>query len=295
QPEMLATLRAQADRFTHFADTFEALAVEISEKRIRAQDMAIAAEIQQALLPRDLSRVSARSAGRADLAAAMIPAKQVGGDYYDAFYVDDHQLALVVGDVAGKGVPAALYMGVACTILRTIARGMATEGPAQTLAQLNRQMARDQHEDMFLTVVYALLDLRDGVVRAACAGHDGAYVLSHGVAPAPLAPTGPAIGLIPGAAYREIRLRLLPGDALLLATDGAWEAFDRSGAVFGETRFEAKLAALSNGLDARGAPPAEALVSGVIDSVAAFADGAPSSDDLTCAAAIWRGPASARA
>lgn len=278
QPEMLDALRRQADRFAHFADVFDAMAREIHEKRLRGEEMRTAAEIQRAFLP---APPSGPGDPRLDLAARMIPAREVGGDFFDHFLIGPDDLGFAVGDVSGKGVPAAMFMGVARTVLKTVAREGGTA--AEVLARVNDVLAEDNSEGMFVTIAYGRLSLATGVLDLALGGHEEVFVWDGG-ALAKLDPTGPAVGLFPGARFTSRRLGLAPGAAVVLATDGVTEAFDPRGAVFGLPATEAELSRL-----AAGAGGAEALVAGLAAAVARFADGHPQSDDLTCLALRWRG------
>jgi serine phosphatase RsbU (regulator of sigma subunit) len=276
EPGMLDVLRQTGDRFVHFAEVFGEMAREIQNKRLLAQEMATAAEIQRALLPRPMA-----GDARFDIAAVMTPAKEVGGDFYDHFLLDPDMLAVAVGDVSGKGVPAAIFMSVSRTVLRTVARLRLT--PAETLARVNDQLADGNSEAMFVTLAFGTLDLRTGAFTWASGGHEEVYFLSPGAPPAKGGPTGPALGFFEGAAYREEMRRLAPGDAVVLATDGVTEAFDPRCEQFGEAR---TLAALSR---AEGAHAA-AIVAQIEAEVARHVRGEPASDDLTCLVLRFLGP-----
>lgn len=278
QPGMLDALRRQADRFAHFADVFDAMAQEIHEKRLRTEEMRTAAEIQRTFLP---PAAALPGDPRLDIAARMIPAREVGGDFFDHFRIGPDEFGIAVGDVSGKGVPAAMFMGVARTVLKTIAR----EGgsAAEVLARVNAVLAEDNSEGMFVTIAYARLTLSTGALELALGGHEEVFVWDGGRL-LKLDPTGPAVGLFPGARFGARTLTLTPGAAVVLATDGVTEAFDAGGAVFGLPATEAELARL-----AAGPADAEAIVAGLAAAVAGFANGHPQSDDLTCLALRWRG------
>lgn len=276
-PDMLDTLRQQADRFAHFADVFDAMAREIQEKRLRGEEMRTAAEIQHSFLP----AAAAPADGRVNLAACMIPAREVGGDFFDHFAIGPDVLGFAVGDVSGKGVPAAMFMGVARTVLKTVAREGGTA--AEVLARVNEVLAEDNGEGMFVTIAFGRLELHTGALELALGGHEEVFVETDGRL-CKLDPTGPAVGLFPGARFGSRGLALRPGAAVVLATDGVTEAFDPEGAVFGLPATEAVLGGLIGG-----GADAGAIVAGLADAVARFAAGHPQSDDLTCLALRWRG------
>jgi phosphoserine phosphatase RsbU/P len=276
-PSMLDTLRAQASRFAHFADVFERMAEELLRKRALATEMRTARDIQSAMLPD--GGPCAPLPGLA-LAAAMVPARQVGGDFYDYFALDDRRLAIAVGDVSGKGVPAALFMAIAKTVLRTVAR--AGGGAADILASANAALATDNAEAMFVTVGLAIVDARTGEADIASAGHEEIYLVTAAGQVEKIAPMGPALALFEGAAFRARQARLGPGDWIVIATDGVTEAFSATGEVFGNDRLEARIAALADG-DPAG------MIAGVSATIADFATGTPQSDDLTGLALRFEG------
>lgn len=271
EPDMLDLLRRNADRFSTFADVFEEMAAEIRAKRQFGQEMAAAAQIQQALLPNGVTAPEALR-DTFELAAAMTPARHVGGDFYDYFMLDDETMGLAIGDVSGKGVPAAIFMSLSRTILRTVARAGGT--PAEVLEQVNAQLAEGNREMMFVTVAFARLDLRTGALACATGGHEEVFVIRKGGAVEALAPTGPALGLFEDAAFGEHAVQLAPGDSFVLATDGVTEAFNAGREAFGQERFNAALKAYAAG-------SAEGMVAGVSKAVASHVGNEPPSDDLT--------------
>ena len=133
-----------------------------------AREMEAAAEIQRTFLPKDAP--TGPFASKFEIFAIMKPAKAVGGDFYDYFLIDDHKLALAVGDVSGKGVPAALFMSVSRTVLRTVA--FEGDEPGLVLSKVNAILSRDNTEGMFVTIFFAVLDLETGNLAFSSAGHD---------------------------------------------------------------------------------------------------------------------------
>jgi sigma-B regulation protein RsbU (phosphoserine phosphatase) len=233
------------------------------------RDLAIAREIQMGILPSDIpSRV--RGTGW-DVHATIEPARHVGGDLFEVLRVSDDRLVLAVGDVCGKGIPAALFMAVAVTLLRTLARQL--DGPAEILGRLNDELAAQNPRGMFVTMV--CLDVRGSKVTCANAGHDSTLRVGAAGAPQQVFPSsGTVLGLFPGQQYADETLELGPGESLVLYTDGVSEANDATGALFGEERLQACLAQ-------GGAQTAAGTVERLLGAVRAFAGGAPQSDDIT--------------
>lgn len=234
-------------------------------------ELDIAARIQQSILPRTFPAFPERK--DFDLHAAMIPAREVGGDFYDFFLVDSDRLGVLVADVSGKGVPAALFMAVSRTLLKATAlEGLA---PGECLQRVNSRLCLDNRSEMFVTVFYAVLDTRTGAVEYGNAGHNPPYLLRRATTIETLERTGDMVlGAFETAPYRTKRTRLEPGDRLVLYTDGVTEAMNGTDALFGEERLCAYL------LEANGARP-QALVDGLVEAVKRFAGETPQSDDLT--------------
>jgi serine phosphatase RsbU (regulator of sigma subunit) len=277
EPSMLDALRSQASRFAHFADVFERMAEELLNKRALAVEMRTAKDIQSAMLP---DGGPCRPLAGVELAAAMVPARHVGGDFYDYFALDDRRLAIAVGDVSGKGVPAALFMAIAKTVLRTVAR--AGGNAAEVLAATNAALVADNKEAMFVTVGLAIVNAETGEADIASAGHEEMYLVTPAGKVEKIAPLGPALGLFEGAAFRYRGERLAPGDWIVIATDGVTEAFSATGDLFGNDRLEAQIAALAGG-DPGG------MIAGVSATISDFAAGTPQSDDITGLALRFEG------
>ena len=280
-PELLAELTRQPGELANFARAFSNMAAELEAKQRRRDEMQAAATIQNSILPRPLARDGALAA--VDLHAEMHPAREIGGDFYDYFCLGDDQLALTVADVSGKGIPAALFMAVARTVLRSGDRG---EDMAADMEAANRLLAAENAASMFVTVFHGVLDLKTGVLRYCNAGHNPPYVLRAATGQdngrETLRATGIPFGVDEDMPYRVAETRLLPGDTLFLFSDGITEAFDPQAEEFGTTRLEAAL-------EAARCKDADALVGDVLAAVRAFAAGAEQSDDITALALVFRG------
>ncbi len=271
EPDMLAALKHGADRYAHFATVFESMAKEIETKHLFQQEMSTAEVIQRSFLPKSIN--AGQRCRQFEVAADMKPAKQVGGDFFDYFMIDDRTVGLAIGDVSGKGIPAAIFMSVTRTVLKTIARQGADAG--HVVAALNDLLAEDNSESMFVTLCFVRLDLDTGAFEYANAAHEEAYVLRADGRTEQIGPEGPAVGLFEGMPFGLMRGTLAPGDALVLGTDGITEAFAADGSQFETERFTTLMTSLAG----HAAPE---VVKSVMGQVLAFSTGVPQSDDLTC-------------
>jgi sigma-B regulation protein RsbU (phosphoserine phosphatase) len=241
-------------------------------------DLNTAARIQQSILPQTFPPFPNRT--EFDIYAQMVPAKEVGGDFYDFFFIDPTHLCFLIADVSGKGVPAALYMMVAKTLLKS--EGQRLGEPSRILSCVNTILAEDNDSCMFATVFCGILDTETGEVCFANAGHNPPLVMDvAGVRY--LAPqAGFVLGPMEDIVYTTERLVMQPGDTLFLYTDGVTEASNHADELYGEPRL----------LDALQKAPREdlvALVHTIRADVASHAAGAPQSDDVTMVAITWRG------
>lgn len=252
----------------------EQLRMTMAEKERIASELRIASDIQQSILPRTFPPFPHRT--DCDIYAESLPAREMGGDFYDFFLIDDHRLGLVIADVSGKGVPAAIFMAVSRTVIK--AGAMTGIDPGECLRQANILLCQDNDAAMFVTVFYGWIDLRTGVLVYANAGHNHPYLIRRHEDLLALPSTGGmAVGVIESAVFRANTIALLPGDALFLFTDGITEAMNESSELFGDDRLEACL---------RQAGPEEPrkLLTAVLTAVRTFVDGAPQSDDITALA-----------
>jgi len=250
-----------------------ALAEEAAARRVQDRELALAHDIQMAMLPRVF-------VGRPelDIAATLLPARAVGGDLYDFFIAGD-LLWFIVADAAGKGVSAALFMAVTRTLFRAIAQTGAP--PATVIARMNAELARENERQFFVTALIGRLDLTSGDVTLVSAGHPAPLHGDRAGAGAVDIENGIALGILDDAAYRERHLRLAHGDLLLLYTDGVTEAIDGGGDLFGERR-------LLDTLHSSAEDGAGEIVARIVGAVGDYAAGVPQEDDITVLALRYR-------
>jgi len=248
-------------------------------ERLRARELEHAAMIQRSMLPSTFPPFPDRT--DFELHAAMVPAKEVGGDLFDFFLLDPERLGFVVGDVSGKGVPAALFMAVTRTLLRAAAYH--EESPGACLTYMNRSLSEQQASGMFVTLFYGILNTRTGALEYSNAGHNPPYIFApDGQVRALKERCGPMLGLFEGFQYPTRSTAVSTGEGVLVFTDGVTEACKKGGEFFEESRLEAYLAA-------NGSRPAEELVRGLHAEVERFEAGARRADDMTVLALRWRG------
>ena len=235
-------------------------------------DLAIACEIQQAILPRVFPPFPENS-DKLDIAASMTPAKDVGGDFYDFFRIDDDRIGFVIADVSGKGIPAAIFMAVSRTLIR--ATGVRGGSPADCLTYSNKLLAAESVDCMFVTVFYGIFNLKTGEISYCNAGHNPPYILKRGGAVEVLPMSqDPMVGAIDGIEYHGATLQLDHGDSLVMFTDGVTEAMNAQNEEFGEERLEDTLAEVTM-------HNCQQIVEAIKVDVAAFVGDAEQSDDIT--------------
>lgn len=236
-------------------------------------DLAIAGEIQQTILPRsfppfpELTEV-------VDIYASMTPAKDVGGDFYDFFQIDDERIGLVIADVSGKGVPASLFMAVSRTLLRATAlRGVSS---AECLTYANKLLCKESLDSMFVTVFYGIYHSKTGMMDYTNAGHNPPYLLRGGrtVECLPVA-SNFVVGVFDDIEFESNTLTFGIGDTLLLYTDGVTEAFNDKREQFSESNLQDILASMHESSSAK------EVVTSVLQSVKTFSGDYPQSDDIT--------------
>lgn len=263
--DMEATLRKLLDQ----ARTHRELLARESRLLEIERELSVAGQIQQSLLPVDFDPFQAPGWS---VHAGMKPAKAVGGDLYDLFHLPSGELGFVVGDVSGKGVPAALFMAVSRTLLRAAA--MRGASPAQALAYTNETLIEQNPASMFVTLFCGYLDRATGVVRFSCAGHNPPVWLRPGGPEFLQLQTGIMAGIFGHAVYADEQMTLAPGESLLVYSDGITESMTEADECYGEERLLACCA------ESVGLPP-EAIAARVIAEASLFAGSAPQSDDMT--------------
>lgn len=267
-----------SSEFCALSDSINATVSSLKEAIARAEkaawverDLSIARTIQLSAMPRPIDPETQRTRCFS-LFADIATAKEVGGDFYDYFFIDGRHLGFAIADVSGKGIPAALFMMMAKTAIRTSMKQ--SEDLAEAFDAVNVQLCENNDAEMFVTAFAGVVDLRTGAIRYVNAGHNPAILVHDG---APLVLTeksGPLIGMIEGARYRELRLELDHDDLLFLYTDGLTEARDGQGRLFGLERLRSLVA------DNAGSPAADAAAS-IRAEVTRFGDERDREDDMT--------------
>jgi sigma-B regulation protein RsbU (phosphoserine phosphatase) len=235
-------------------------------------DLAVAREIQQAILPRIFPPFPEEAASL-DIAASMNAAKDVGGDFYDFFRIDNDHIGFVIADVSGKGVPAAIFMAVSRTLIR--ATGIRGGSTSDCITYSNTLLAKESVNTMFVTVFYGIYNIRTGEVSYTNAGHNPPYLMkADGTIQALPYSENLVVGAFDEFTYSEESTRLEPGDTLLLYTDGVTEAINVNEEEYGEKRLEAALKNLTQ-------ENCQQIINSVKDDVKAFTGEAEQSDDIT--------------
>lgn len=231
-----------------------------------ANELRIASEIQMGMLRHQVQEIVDGTGLQA--AARMEPAREVGGDFYDIIRVGNDRVVVVVGDVSGKGVPAALFMAVSTTLARVIGRDH--DCPGRILTLINNALVEQNPQTMFVTMACAVIDLAKDTMRYASGGHPSPVRLRSGQSPLlPFDSTGPMVGVFPDVEFTSQEHPFPKGDGYVFYTDGVTEAMNAAGELFGNDRL---LSSFNTS-----APPLEALH----EAVRAHAAGHPQSDDIT--------------
>jgi len=253
-----------------------------AEKERIGAELGVASQIQEGMLPSIFPPFPGRS--EFDIYATMHTAKEVGGDFYDFFLLDDDHLAIVMADVSGKGVPAALFMMASKILISNFAL-MNPDSPAKILERVNHQICLSNRAEMFVTTWLGILEISTGIMRAANAGHEypvvrrsgGQYELfrdRHGF----------VLGGLDGMHYKEYEMHFMPGDLLFLYTDGVTEATDRENKLFGDARLLEALNKYEDG------DPRDVLEN-LKKELDLFVGDAPQFDDITMLCLRYRGEA----
>ncbi|HEY6407950.1 MAG TPA: GAF domain-containing SpoIIE family protein phosphatase, partial [Ktedonobacteraceae bacterium] len=234
---MLNTLAPQVAPALRVAQMVQAQRVQVRESERIEQELRTAQAIQHAFLPKDVPAFPGWQ-----LAPYYRPAREVGGDFYDFLLFEDGRLGLVIGDVAGKGVPAAMVMATAHTMLRTAVQGKISPG----LARVNELLSAEIPPGMFVTCFFAMLDPKSGQLRYANAGQELPY-RRHNGGVSELWATGMPLGMMPGTHYEEQEVTLSPGESILFYSDGLVEAHNTTHDMFDYSRLSALIEAHPGG------------------------------------------------
>ena len=233
------------------------------------QELGVAARMQESILP-----TSFPEDPHFEIHAWMTPAKEVGGDFYDFFKLEDGRIGIVMADVSGKGVPAALFMMVSRTLMKGTAIG--ENDPAKCLSEVNQLLVESNEQSMFVTVFYASFDPATGVLEYANAGHNLPFVVKENGAVHPIdCDAGLVLAIMPGFDFPGGSIQLEPGDVVFFYTDGITEAMDEEGVEFGDDELTAVLA------EAAGSNAAT-FNRKAVQAVQGHAGDAAQSDDITC-------------
>lgn len=241
------------------------------EKKKIEEALRLAGEIQMGILPRVFPPFPDKD--QFEIFASIRPAKEVGGDFYDFFLIDEDRLCFVIGDVSDKGIPAALFMAVTKTLMKATAKE--TSSPDEVLFKVNNELCHENESGMFVTLFCGILDIMTGEILYSNGGHNRPYVISERDGVQPIStPAGVALGVIDDFEFELRDTTLGKGDSMYLYTDGVNEAMDHKGNEFSYARLERFLA------NVRGSTATE-IADGSIAAVEDFINGATQSDDIT--------------
>jgi len=241
-------------------------------------DLNISGDIQQAILPKDFSPFPDVSVF--DIYASMVAAKQVGGDFYDFFRIDNYRLGFVIGDVSGKGISAAIFMAVSRTLIRATA--LKGDSVSDCMEYVNNLLCNESASCMFVTVFYGILNTQTGDVDYVNAGHNPPYLLLSDKIEETELTDGLALGVSVDFSYQSKKINLKKDDKLLLYTDGVTEAVNLEEIAYGPEQFENLL---RNNLNLS----VEAVIEKSLADVKEFAGDAPQSDDITFLGLTFKG------
>jgi sigma-B regulation protein RsbU (phosphoserine phosphatase) len=242
-------------------------------------ELSAARSIQMSLLPKTFPAFPERP--EIDVHAVVRPAREVGGDFYDFYFIDAEHLCAVIADVSGKGIPAALYMAVTKTLLK--ANASPTLAPAEIMARVNRELCEKRDTGMFVTLLFAILHTATGELKLCNAGHHAPLLIDSSGAVIPVTGQSPALGLLPDVSFEIISRRLDPGDTLFFFTDGVTEALNSGREFFSTPRLHEMLR------DANTQAVNE-VTRHVVEEVSNFCAAREQSDDISVLALRWISP-----
>jgi len=264
---------------TSLKQYFNDLKETTAEKERIESELRIARDIQMGLIPKIFPPFPDRK--EFDIYAVLEPAREVGGDFYDFYFIDKEHLCFVVGDVSGKGVPASLFMAVTKTLIKSDVHE--STDPAAIITRVNQDLVQDNPSMMFVTIFLGVLNVNTGRLVFCNGGHNPPYLVSPEAAPSQLPSThGMALGVAEDFAYSSKELTLRPHENLVVYTDGVTEAMNTGDTLYGEHRLESVLSKIS-------AASAKETIEVVLTDVKTFTSGASQSDDITLLSIIFLG------
>lgn len=264
--------------FFYFVQNVEEARALYRAKQFMEGELQVARDIQMSIIPRSFPAYPERP--EFELHALLEPAREVGGDFYDFFFIDDDLLFIIIGDVSGKGVPASLFMAVTRTLLRS--KAQQSRQPEQILTAVNRELCQENDSAMFATIFCALFNIDSGLLVYSNGGHNPPFVLGPAGDIIKVSPSGDmALGISDETVYHARELTLNQGETLLLYTDGVTEAMNSKAELLGEQRVTAFLRQQA------GVPPAK-LIAELRAFISEFEAGAAPADDLTMLALLKR-------
>lgn len=264
----------------HMDELQQAYAIIKKHKERMQAELDVGREIQLSLVPQEFPAFPDRR--ELDVHGLLQPAREVGGDLYDFYFIDEDRLCFCVGDVSGKGVPAALFMAMARTLIKS--RSVDDDSTASIVTHVNDELSADNPQSMFVTLFLGILNVRTGELVYTNAGHNPSYVKrAHGSVELLKQLHGPIVGAMPGLTYKQAALNLSGGDIVLLYTDGVTEAMNGNGELYSDPR----LARLVESADFESA---RQLTETVFRDVVDFEAGAERADDITILTLDFRGP-----
>ena len=274
--DLYREIRSMEERIVDYTDHLTHITAE--RERV-STELRTAAGIQNAMLPSVFPPFPDRR--EFSMYASMTPAKLVGGDFYDFFFIDEDHLAVLIADVSDKGVPAALFMMASKILLNYRAR--MGGGPAEILSAINGELCRNNPSSMFVTVWLGILELSTGVLRCCNAGHEKPFLRQNGAFTLLSDAHGPIVGALPGVRYKEYEVCLHPGDVVFVYTDGVPDTRNAAGEFFGLER-------AADALNAADARSPEKAINAVREATARFAGDADPFDDMTMLCLLYNGP-----
>lgn len=255
------------DEMSDMANSINEMAISLKEKQRIGSELSLATDIQMSMLPKILP-----DSPFFDIRASMQPAREVGGDFYDFFMVDDNNVAFVIADVSGKGVPAAMFMAIGKTIIKNYM--ISGYSPAECFSRVNSMFSENNEMGLFITAWLGLLNLQTGKLTYVNAGHNPPLIEHDGVYSYLRSRPGFVLGGLDGIKYSQNEMYIDAGDRLLLYTDGVTEANDKNLKLYGEQR-------LVDFLNKNGDKSIDTIVDSLKEDIKIFGEGVAQADDIT--------------